>query len=44
VQNPQVERQHGKNKEVEYDPKEEWVQSKELEMKPTKSAKNRPRT
>jgi hypothetical protein len=40
VQNPQVKRQHSEYEEVEDDPKEELVQSEELEMKPIKRAKN----
>jgi hypothetical protein len=40
VQNPQVKRQHSKDEEIEDDPKEELVQSEELEMKPAKRAKN----
>jgi hypothetical protein len=40
VQNPQVKRQHSEDEEIEDDPKEELVQSEELEMKPIKRAKN----
>jgi hypothetical protein len=40
VQNPQVKRQHSKDEEIEDDPKEELVQSEELEMKPIKRAKD----
>jgi hypothetical protein len=41
VQNPQVKRQHGEDKEVEDDPEEELVQAAELEMNRSKRAKKR---